>query len=73
MEQFELNLESIEPTESEIIALYKDKIGIDPTFRGFSIEEMKQALENPDAERERIMELDQESDRDDISNTYRRS
>lgn len=65
-------LEATQMSYEELTQAYKNTIGIDPTWRGFTSEDMLAALENPDAERARIMELDRASDQEDMFNTYRR-
>lgn len=56
----------------DLVAQYKKEVGIDPTFRNLTRVELVAALDNPVAERERLAEIDRESDKDDITATYRR-
>lgn len=71
-QQFELDLEPVEVSQEELTAQYMNLVGINPTFRNLTIEEMKAAIENPEAERERLMEMDRESDQEEVQRTYRR-
>ena len=61
-----------EMTEEELLTAYKATVGIDPTWRGFTRDEMLEALKDPAAELVRISELDHASDQDDMFKTYRR-
>lgn len=65
----ETSFEELSP--DELAALYHKEVGIDPRLRGFSVSDMITGLENPDAERERIRQIDTESDREDVLRTYR--
>ncbi len=71
MEQIPFSFEAT-PSFDDLVALYKKEVGIDPTFRNLARAELLAALDNPAAERERIAEIDRESDKEDITSTYRR-
>lgn len=69
MEQMEFNLEA-EKTPEELISEYKEKVGVSP--RTNDLEKIKEALRDPEAERDRLGQEDAEDDKEDIRSTYRR-
>ncbi len=75
MEQIPLDLEPEEPTleslsTKELAALYKEKVGVNS--RTFSREQMIEAIKNPEAEKDRLREIDRESGQEDLVAPYRR-
>ena len=72
MEQFELNFEA--PAAEERLAKLKSdyltKVGV--PARTNDPDKIEVALENPEAERERLRAHDRDEDRTDLRNTYRR-
>ncbi len=59
-------------SREQLNALYKEKVGIDPTHRIFSIERLIQGIQNPTTELDQLHEEDREDDKKDIEATYRR-
>jgi hypothetical protein len=82
MEQFRLPLEPTENTTEqgtnlekltleELQTLYQRVVGINPKPRAFDIPTLIAGIQNPQAEKNRISQIDRESDQDDILRTYR--
>ncbi len=77
MEQIPLDLEPEEPTleslsNEELVALYQEKVGKNPTYRTLSREQMIEGIKNPEEEKARLAEEDRASDQEEISKTYTR-
>lgn len=51
--------------------LYQEKVGINPELRGFDLDTLRHGVLNPEAELDRVREIDRLADKDDLTNTYR--
>lgn len=55
----------------DLYILYKEKVGVNAEVRGFDEATIIAAIKNPEAEIERLRQIDRESDKEDIDRTYR--
>ena len=60
-------------SDEELAAEYKKKIGVDPRFRSIDRRAMLSGIEDPEAERERIANIDREEDKNELKRPYQRS
>ena len=50
--------------------LYQEKIGIDPKYRNLNRGELIRGIQDPEAEKTRLKEIDEESSKDDLKSPY---
>jgi len=71
--EFEPEKQEIESqSNEELVVLYQEKVGKNPTYRTLSREQMIEGIKNPEEEKMRLAEEDRASDQEEISKTYRR-
>ncbi len=58
--------------KEELVRLYQEKVGKNPTFRTLSREQMIEGINNPETEKSRLAEEDRASDQEEMNRTYRR-
>ncbi|OGI22218.1 MAG: hypothetical protein A2808_02415 [Candidatus Moranbacteria bacterium RIFCSPHIGHO2_01_FULL_55_24] len=59
-------------TEEELSALYQEKVGINPSLRGFDRETLEAGIKDPEKEAERLRNLEAEENRSDLLTDSRR-
>jgi hypothetical protein len=62
------NLESL--SLEDLQTRYQSIVGVNPKARAFDRETLIAGIQNPEAEKNRIAEIDRASDREDIDRTY---
>ena len=61
-------VEDLETLETDtLMARYKESVGINPEYRSFDRDTVVNGIKDPEAERQRIAEIDRASDKEELN------